>query len=228
MSTMDASSSAAANNAAWCDVVCRAAGLRATARDGLWSTPTRSPVAYPDAVTLVPGVRAADVLAAVDDSTGASVKDSFADLDLAPHGYEVLFAAQWLARPPAPPGTPELSWRVVDPATLPLWLDAHGSAAVTSGVLGDPAVRLLFASDGDGPIAVAALNRSGSGSDVVVGISNVQALRADPGLVWSDLATLAGRELGPHPLVGYEAGRGLVAPVATGFVTVGSLRGWMR
>ena len=218
----------AANNAAWCDLVCRAAGLRTLVHDGVWSATTRSPDAYPDAVTLRPGTGVDDVLAAVDDSAGASVKDSFADLDLTPHGYEVLFEASWLTRAATDPAPPVLPWHVVDATTLPRWLAAHGSASITHGVLDDPAVRLLLASDRDGPLAVAALNRSGAAPDAVVGVSNVQALRADAGLVWSDLAALARRELGPHPLVGYEAGDDLVAPVGTGFESVGRLRVWIR
>ncbi|MBO3084643.1 hypothetical protein [Cellulomonas fengjieae] len=218
----------AANNAAWCDLVCRAAGLRTVAHDGNWSATTRSPDAYPDAVTLQPGTRVDDVLAVIDDSAGASVKDSFADLDLAPHGYEVLFEADWLTRAPGEPTAPELPWRVVDATTLPRWLAAHGSDSITPGVPADPAVRLLLASDADGPIAVAALNRSGTGPDVAIGVSNVQAHRAAAGLVWSDLVALARRELGPHPLVGYEAGDALAAPVAVGFETVGRLRVWVR
>jgi hypothetical protein len=219
---------AVANNAAWCDLVCRTAGLPTVVGRDLWSTPRRSPDAYPDAVTLRPGVSVAAVLAAVDDSAGASVKDSFADLDLAPHGWSVLFEAQWLTRPAAAAATPGLPWRVVDGDTLPLWLTAHGTADIGPRVLDDADVRLLLAADDDGAVAVAALNRSGAGADTVVGVSNVQVLRSDPELVWSELAPVARRELGAHPLVGYESGPDLLPPVAVGFEPVGRLRVWVR
>jgi hypothetical protein len=221
-------SDAAANNAAWCDLVCRAAGLPTTSTPGLWSTPRRSPDAYPDAVTLRPGVAAVDVLAAIDGSRGASVKDSFADLDLAPHDFRVLFEAQWLTRTSVAPTTTVLPWEVVDATALPRWLDAHGSAAIGPGVLAAPDVRLLVAADADGPVAVAALNRSGSGSSTVVGVSNVAVLRADAAQVWRDIACVAARELGPHPLVGYESGADLDAPLTTGFEPAGALRVWIR
>ncbi|KRD41442.1 hypothetical protein ASE38_17765 [Cellulomonas sp. Root930] len=224
---MDASS-AAANNAAWCDLVCRAAGLPTQTRAGLWSTPTRSPEAYPDGVTLRPGVPAQEVLGSVDDSAGASVKDSFADLDLAPHGYTVLFEARWLVRAVARPGTPLLPWRSIEATTLPRWWAAHGSRVVGAAVLDDPGVRLLLAEDDEGPVAVAALNRSGDGPRTVVGVSNVRVLRGDPETVWADLAVVARQELGPHPLVGYESGADLAPPIATGFATVGPLRVWIR
>lgn len=230
MSTTDARvlAAAVADNAAWCDLVCRSAGLPTEQGPDLWSTPTRSPDAYPDAVTLRPGVAVADVLAAVDDSAGASVKDSFADLDLAPHGWSVLFEAQWLTRAAVSATATALPWRIVDGDALPLWLDAHGSAVIRPGVLADPGVRLLLAADDDGPVAVAALRRSGAGDDTLVGVSNVQVLRGGPGLVWSDLAVLARRELGAHRLVGYESGPDLLAPVAVGFEPVGPLRVWVR
>ena len=215
---------AVANNAAWCDLVCRSVGLPTVLGRDLWSTPRRSPAAYPDAVTLRPGVPVAAVLAAVDDSAGASVKDSFADLDLAPHGWTVLFEAQWLTRPAAPATAPALLWQNVDRDLLPLWLAAHDSAAIGPGVLDDPDVRLLLAADADGPVAVAALNRSGT----VVGVSNVRVLRAEPELVWSELALVARRELGAHRIVGYESGPDLLPPVAVGFEPVGPLRVWVR
>lgn len=224
---MDASS-AAANNAAWCDLVCRAAGLPTAVRDGLWSTPTRSPDAYPDAVTLEPGVPADRVLGAIDDSDGASVKDSFADVDLAPRGYAVLFEAQWLVRSAGQQDAPGLPWRAVDPAGLPRWLAVHGSSSVRPAVLDDPGVRLLIAEDGGGPVAVAALNRSGVGARTVVGVSNVRVLRGDADLVWTDLTAVARQELGAHPVVGYESGADLEPPLAAGFEPAGPLRVWLR
>lgn len=219
---------AVANNAAWCDLVCHSAGLPTVTGTDLWSTPHRSPEAYPDAVTLRPGVPVSDVLAAIDDSPGASVKDSFADLDLAPHGWSVLFEAQWLTSPAGAGTATGLSWRTVDRDALPLWLAAHGSAVLRPDVLEDPDVRLLLAADDDGPVAVAALNRSAAGTDPVVGVSNVRVLRGGPGLVWSDLTVLARRELGAHRLVGYESGPDLLPPVAVGFEPVGPLRVWVR
>ncbi|GAB3936384.1 hypothetical protein GCM10027614_12800 [Micromonospora vulcania] len=70
---------------------------------------------YPDAVTLRPGVDVAALLRRIDAGPGASVKDSFADLDLADHGFRVLFDAEWIYRAPTDPpsGTP------LSPVTTP-------------------------------------------------------------------------------------------------------------
>jgi len=221
---------AAANNAAWCDLVCRSTGLPPVTRPDLWSTPRRSPDAYPDAVTLCPGVLADDVLAAIDGSPGASVKDSFADLDLAPHGFTVLFEAVWITRPATADPTVEtaLRWQVVDASTLPAWAAVHGGTPVGEAVLDDPAVRLLLAADAQGPCTVAALNRSGAGPQTVVGVSNVLVRRGDAATVWRDLAAVAARELGEVPLVGYETDEDLVPALAAGFAPVGPLRVWVR
>ncbi len=92
-----------AENAAWCDLVCGGEfGPRA------WTSPSRSPRYYPDAVTLSSDATAADVLPFVDGSPGCSVKDSFAVLDLP--GFSVLFEATWIA---CGPGVPEAGWRRV-------------------------------------------------------------------------------------------------------------------
>jgi hypothetical protein len=89
---------AARNNAELCDVVARSRGVDGTFADDAWTAPSRTPGLYPDAVTLVPGVDARGLLARIDDSGGASVKDSFRDLDLTGSGYRVLFDAEWIHR----------------------------------------------------------------------------------------------------------------------------------
>jgi hypothetical protein len=92
---------AARNNAELCAAVARSHGVVGTFADDAWTAPARTPPLHPDAVTLVPGVAPRSLLARIDDSDGASVKDSFHDLDLAPFGYRVLFDAEWIHRRPA-------------------------------------------------------------------------------------------------------------------------------
>ena len=202
---------AVADNAAWCDLVCRSAGLPTVLGPDLWSTPRRSPDAYPDAVTLRPGLPASAVLAAVDDSPGASVKDSFADLDLAPHGWSVLFEAQWLTRPGGVGRCRGAAVAGRRPRHARALAGRPRFGGDRPGRPRRPGVRLLLADDDRGPAAVAALSRSGDG---VVGVSNVRVLRGEPEPVWSDLGVLARRELGAHRLVGYESGPDLLPAVA--------------
>ena len=87
------------NNANWCDLVCRSHRIPTRFRPELWATAQPPPRFYPDAVTLQAHVAAEDVLAAISPHPGASVKDSFATLDLGRHGFDELFEAELLRHP---------------------------------------------------------------------------------------------------------------------------------
>ena len=81
---------AAANNARWCDLVCRSHALPTVLSGERWLAPAGSPRFYPDAVTLAPGLPADAVLRGIDSRPGSSVKDSFADVELGDDGFAVL------------------------------------------------------------------------------------------------------------------------------------------
>jgi TDG/mug DNA glycosylase family protein len=85
--------SASMQNAKWCSTQ---GGVRGRLTDAYWYAPRRTNEFYPDAVTLHPVVDVDEMLTRIDVSAGASVKDSFATLDLRPHGFEVLFEATWV------------------------------------------------------------------------------------------------------------------------------------
>ncbi len=136
---------AAYNNAVWCDTVCRARGIDGEFLDDAWVSPQRTPMYYPDAVTLSPQ---AEVLDRIDRSPGASVKDSFATLDLSAHGFSVLFDAQWIYHDPAEV-TADLPWQVIDPGEYP----------------DDPFVRVLACGE-----SRAVINHSGD----AIGVSDVE------------------------------------------------------
>lgn len=83
---------AARNNAEWCAAMSRSHDVASEFSAQVWAAPARTPLYYPDAVTLVPGVDPAALAAWIDiTAPGASVKDSFADLDLTEVGFQVLF-----------------------------------------------------------------------------------------------------------------------------------------
>ena len=90
---------AAVNNAHWCDAVCRTHAIDSKFDDDAWTSRTRTPPYYPDAVTLTPSPSIPELLARIDASEGCSIKDSFASLDLHPFGFRELFDAQWITRP---------------------------------------------------------------------------------------------------------------------------------
>lgn len=229
---------AAYNNAAWCAAICRDGGFT----DRAWSSPRRTPLYYPDAVTLTRDTDTAALLAGIDTGVpGASVKDSFAVLDLAPAGFEVLFGAQWIHRPASAPGAatapaPALAWsRISGPAELEAWETAWDGEESTGlfhpGLLdaeaeGTGEIALLAGRDAVGRIlAGAAVNRTGS----VVGVSNVFSADATPDdEAWTGALTLTASLWPGLALVGYESGDDLDTALRHGFTAIGPLRVWVH
>ncbi|GHE25216.1 hypothetical protein GCM10017778_01790 [Streptomyces vinaceus] len=218
------------NNAEWCAAVSGGGTFTADA----WTSAHRTPPYYPDGVTLTPQASAGGLLAGMDTrSPGCSVKDSFAALDLAPAGFEVLFGAEWIHRPahaPAPAAS-VLAWtRVADPGELAVWEAAwsgggEGTGPFHPGLL-TPEIAFLAGRSGDGRVvAGAAAHRTGA----VVGLSNVFAADGTPGdEAWSGaLAAVAGLWPG-HAVVGYESGEDLDTALRHGFAPLGPLRVWLH
>ncbi|SEM46083.1 hypothetical protein SAMN05414137_12923 [Streptacidiphilus jiangxiensis] len=216
---------AARNNADWCEAMCRAHGLRGEFRADAWSSPTRTPPYYPDAVTLTEHVDTGDLLARVDIRTpGATLKDSFAALDLHQHGWTPLFDATWIARASQPAaGT---RWRRVrTEAELQDWERAWDGGVrelFRPSLLEDPSV-LLLAAPGLDTGAVLSL---GAG---VVGVSNLfTADGVDPDRAWGECVAAAAAFCPGLTLVGYEHGPDLAVAERAGFTPLGPLRVWLR
>lgn len=166
---------AAANNAEWCDVFCHSHGIQTTLDVHAWTARTRTPRYYPDAITLTPEVGARDLLGRIDTSAGCSVKDSFASLDLAAEGFDVLFDARWVISTTLPSRlSGDLLWEVVRSRdVLAEWEAAWATDGVEIGLF--PGVLLehdsVFVAAGrcqDRVVAGAVFNRSAR----VVGFSN--------------------------------------------------------
>ncbi|MFE1944567.1 hypothetical protein [Streptomyces massasporeus] len=219
---------AARNNAEWCAAMCRAHGVGSGFQDETWAAAVRTPLYYPDAVTLRPGADAIALLARIDTiSPGASVKDSFADLDLTGAGFRVLFEAEWIHRAAGVPiAAPDLGWEVVtDPDTLHEWAlawdDGGGHRDLFGpGVLDDPETFVLAGRSADGPVLAGAV---ATRSERVVGVSNVFG---PPHTAWPLVLHAVGRLFPALPVVGYEQGEDLAAALRYGFEAVGLLRVW--
>ncbi|RKN40563.1 hypothetical protein [Micromonospora endolithica] len=218
------------DNAGWCELICRTHGLVGVTDGDAWSVPRRSPTWYPDAVTLRPGVDPGALLRRIDAGPGASVKDSFADLDLTGYGFQVLFTARWIHRPAAPapaapapaapdPAAPDPTLSPVrSPDALTGWAEAHGGDALfRPALLADPRVTVLAGYDASGVTAGAILHAGGP----VVGVSNVFVRTGPADAVWRALPAT-------DPLVGYESGDDLAAARRAGFHPTGPLRVWLH
>jgi hypothetical protein len=192
---------AARNNAAWCDAVVRSHGLGGRFDDDAWTCPQRTPPYYPDAVTLVAEVDVTALLARIDtESPGCSVKDSFAAIDLSAAGFEVLFDAEWIASPAS---------------VAPVAPDDGFTLARSSE---DDSIATLASIEGQ-----FILNRAAG----AVGVSNVVAAAGAEDAVWRAAIAWAARLFPGLPVVGYESGDDLAAPLRHGFRSVGPLRVWL-
>jgi hypothetical protein len=227
---------AARDNALWCDAVCRAQGLLGRLERDAWTSRVRTPEFYPDAVTLVADVEPTALLARIDDGPGASIKDSFRSLDLAPYGYAVLFEASWIAREPSAPPVPALRWQVVtDAAGLAAFARAwsgdpvdHGTGDASPfrpGLLADPSIALLAGSIGDGAVVAGAVLTLGDGT---VGISNLFAAHGYEDEAWAGALYGAAERRPGTVQVGYETGVELEHALRNGFRVTGELRVWFK
>lgn len=222
---------AAANNADWCDAVSRTHSLEAQVDANAWTSRSRTPQLFPDAVTLVSDPSIPELLSRIDSSPGCSIKDSFASLDLMAYGFRVLFDAHWIVRGPADSPTAPVSplWTVVrDAAAFAAWENAwqrrDGSPDVLrAGLLHTRAVTVLSASAGGRVVGGAVLNRTGA----VVGITNFFTEDSNASDNWQGCVALANALFPGTTFLGYESGRMLDLVRTQGFDSVGALRVWV-
>jgi hypothetical protein len=232
---------AARNNAEWCDVVCGTHGIKGAFADDAWTSTQRTPPLYPDAVTLARGVSVEGLLTRVDATAEVSVKDSFAELDLAADGFEVLFDATWVRRPSArvtasmatstSNGNGHVAWRTVSaPGAFATWLFAWSrfnpgqERVLLPALLDDPSVSVLAGMRDDEVVAGGVINRSGT----CLGISNVFDGTGDALATLDGFADAAAGVAPGLPVVGYVSPEAIEAVAQVGFSPVAPLRVWMR
>ena len=219
-----------ANNVAWCETVCRLHGLEGRRVAGVWAVDRRPPTYYPDAITLSPSATPSDVLAIIDSSPGCAVKDSFASVDLEPHGFRVLFDAQWFVVDRVQPhGDGDLAWGAIgDADDLVAWVAAwsgryEDDPPFDVPLLEEEGVTFLAARRG-GKVVAGAIANVGPGE--VVGISNVFSTGLDVDTTWSGALSQLEQLWPGRPIVGYEHGSALDAARAQGAAALGPLRIW--
>jgi hypothetical protein len=215
---------AARNNAELCHLVSRAHGAAGVFAADAWTSARRTPPLYPDAVTLEPEVDEVALLARIDRAPGASVKDSFATLDLAPHGFRILFEAEWIHRAADVPVADVPAWSAVaDADGLAEWERAWAGDdppfdLFRPSLLAEPNLAFLR-----GMNAGAIVNRS----DNVVGVSNLFARGGDLDNVWAGLVSEVSARFPGRSIVGYEPLGLLDAAHDVGFRSIGRLRIWI-
>lgn len=229
---------AARNNALWCDAVCRSHRLSGTLDSVAWSSSTRTPPLYPDAVTLSATPHAADILRRIDGSAGASVKDSWTSLDLAAAGFTPVIDGEWLWLDPvgaegvaAIPAADQRRWRSLESgAEMAQWSRAWAqnpqhATILRPQLLHEAGVHVLAAGDGDDDfVAGCIVNVTGE----VAGLSNLFSSDGDDARTWSEALSAASPLAPGRVLVGWESGDGVDAARSAGFETIGPLTVWIR
>jgi hypothetical protein len=211
----------------WYDAVFALHRIPTRTERGLWSALSEPPPWHSAAKTLEPGVDADRVVRALEAFGPCSVADSFGDLALDRHGFELLFEAAWFHRPPTdgPPGPLPEGWSLVQTApALAAWNAAHDYTGVLlPAVLDDSRFRVL-ARHRDGVLVGGAVTHRGPDA---VDLSNVWGAESDARLYDEVLAAV--RALHPGLAVtGYAAGEELEAMLARGFAALGPQRVWVR
>lgn len=222
---------AALDNAEWCDAMCRSHGLTGEFDATAWASARRTPLLYPDAVTLSPHAAADQLLSRIDRTApGASIKDSFACLDLGPAGFHVLFEAQWIYRPAdfSPPASSHQWTLIEDPGTLSDWATVWSRDSLIRnlfrpGLLADDSVAMLGRWDGDRLTAGAVAHRS----ENVVGVSNLFYSGIEATDAWGGCLSTIYQLWPGRSIVGYEQDEDLTAAIHHDCIPVGPLRVWV-
>lgn len=212
--------------------MCRTHGIDTEVDGDAWTSRTRTPSLYPDAVTLVPDPSLPKLLARVDASPGCSIKDSFASLDLTSYGFRVLFDAQWIVRVLTAPQTIAAGprWTVVrDVNAFAKWENAWRGGrgpldVLRADLLRMQSVKVLAAKVDDRIVGGAVLSRSVP----VVGISNYFADAPIASTSWQGCLAFTNALFPSETLVGYESGDALAQAGMYGFDAVGLLRVWVH
>lgn len=225
---------AARNNALWCDAVCRSHGISGTLDPVAWSSPTRTPPLYPDAVTLAARTSEDHILLRIDASDGASVKDSWASLDLASVGFSPVIAGQWVwRRPEAPEPAPAdgRAWRTIGSAEeMRRWTQAWAAdpdevGILAPAILDESDVHVLAAAEGDDDFAAGCIvNVTGE----VAGLTNVFSADEDQARTWRGAVAAAAAVAPGLSVVAWESSDGVELARSAGFEVIGPLTVWIR
>lgn len=213
------------DNIGWCDSVARAHGGDTALTADLWRNRRAPPPFYPNLITARRGAQA-DVAAAVDDlrpslPPGWGVKDSFADLDLTPHGFRPLLKGTWyggtVTAAPPPPG-----WHRIETAA-PLarweaaWNPGHERRIFPDSLLGQP--HISFWGDSAAALTAGCVTHA---TAAALGLSNWFHRDGEASALAAAIAVASTVAAG-RPIVFWSA----EAVTAPGFAALGPLCVWL-
>ena len=238
MSTASALS-AALNNAAWCDAVCRAAGGTTEFTAMLWRNAVPSPAYFPNVITIDADVKLAAVEVALRKVSvkgpQVGVKDSFRTLNLALIGFSKLFEASWIWREPESPRftSMQLAWTKIDSfANLQAWELAwwpeEPSPAPHPAIFGPTLldcgnISFLAGHEGTALVAGASITET----EDVVGLACTFFRGPNPEQQRRELLSVLRNRYPGRGIVGYESEDELLVMRELGFREIGPLCVWL-
>jgi hypothetical protein len=210
----------------WYDAVFAAHGIPTSISERVWRCHAAPLPLHSAAVLVEPDAAPDAVLRAVAPYRTCSVADAFAATDLSAEGFDLLFEASWLHRPPDDAAPRSDRWRRVGtPEELEVWNARHDTTGVLVPALLDRSgFRFLARDDPEDPTGGAVL-LLGTG---VVYLSNVFAAPGHAPVRWPSLLAAVAAAFPGRAVVGYERGDDLDAALAAGFAAIGIHRVWAR
>ncbi|MDW0118643.1 hypothetical protein QTL97_17090 [Sporosarcina thermotolerans] len=212
------------NNIAWCKLICEAYGKRSDTTEKVWALTSEAPTYYPELITMNRKTKDTDILEFLNLNHISSVKDSYATLQLASYGYQMLFEAEWICYPTLNEYKPDqYEWNIVrTEKEFEHWKNLTG-LEIPSRLLEIDGVNFFFI-DCPSKFAAFIVNKAAN----VIGISNVFSSDMDITGLWRSIPQAVSKEFPGVPLVGYEQGESLSAAHASGWTSIGPLRVWIK
>jgi hypothetical protein len=191
----------------------------------LWWSEGEPPRWHSAVKTLAPTTDPSAALWRMERHSHGTLADSFGLLDLAAHGFQLLFAATWLHHPGVAATAPPPGWsRVLDAGLMTRWNQHHDTVGVLpSNLWAHPRFTVLARHDGDDLTGGAILHEA----ETVVELSNTWSsgdVTVEP-LALLDIAAET------HPgrgVVGYSWGADLGTMLGAGFEPLGPQHVWIR
>jgi len=225
------------NNASWCEAVCKSNRSPGETLKMIWLNKNSVPPLYPNAITLEPiSINNNEkVMYRLIDSIphdNFTVKDSYADLDLASNGFSILFEAEWIVYSDLDYITPKdySGWKIIkNKVDFEKWNSAWLKKNSTGKEF---TLSLLFDKDTHflgrflrGEITNGAILYKSNG---VFGLSNAFSTTKIDNKMYQDIVCLTRKKISLLPIVGYEREMDLKSAIEAGFESIGHFKVWSK
>lgn len=214
------------NNIAWCEIVCDTHEIAGILNENLWGLLSKAPAFYPEIITSSRNATIEELKYFIENGEVSSIKDSYANLDMLPFGYKILFEADWIYHASVSDLEPiQTNWRVITAEKdLAQWTIRSGlESVIKPDLLKLKDVKFFILENNDG-ISGFIANLSAH----VVGISNVFSVGNEYKSLWWDIPKIVSTEFPGLSMVGYEHNSSLAAAHLSGWTSTGSLRVWIK